>query len=912
MIGITSYGAYIPRLRLARSAVCAQMGWFAPALALAAGGERSMANWDEDAVTMAVAAARDCLQGIDRNTLDGLYLASTTLPFADRQNAGIAAEALSLREDILTADVTAAQKAGTTALIAALDAVAGGGRRQVLVAAADRRETRSAYFHELWFGDGAAALTVGSENPIARHLGTGSVACDFVDHYRGARQRFDYTWEERWARDEGYARIIPRTIEALLHKLQLSVAQVDHLIYPCPFQAEHARIARALGARPEQVVDPLGAVCGETGTAHSLLMLASALDKARPGEKILLAGFGQGCNALLFEVTAAIAALTPRERFGPTLQRRKQTDNYPRWLAFRDLLVKEAGIRAEAPTQTALTVLWRKRRMLTGLVGGRCRACDTPQFPGSEVCVNPACGAIGSQEPQPFADAPARIMSFTGDLLAVSPDPPHIYGMVAFEAGGRMMADFTDCDFDALRVGMPVRMVFRRRGEDPQRGFVNYFWKACPLDASPAHGEAIRFDGRVALVTGAGAGLGRAYALELARRGASVVVNDLGGARDGSGPGSSAAAEAVVREIQALGGKALASGESVASPEGGRRMVQCALEHFGRLDILINNAGILRDKTLLKMEPENWQAVIDVHLTGAYNVTRPALEAMRRNGYGRIVMTTSAAGLYGNFGQCNYAAAKMGLVGLMNALKLEADKYGIRVNTVAPIAASRLTEDVMPPDLLARSSPEFVVPMTLFLASEACSRSGEIFSAGLGHFARVALTTGGAVAVGSPGRPPTLEELAERFEALDALGENRVFPHLNGFLESLLSPPGSSASAPATGDGPAVDRGAVAAIFQRMPQAFNPAAAAGLDLVLQYEISGPGGGDWWCSVKESRCRVEAGRHERPSCTLRMAAGDFAAMIGGALPPMQAFTSGRLKIEGDVIQAQLIGKLFPYR
>jgi len=186
----------------------------------------------------------------------------------------------------------------------------------------------------------------------------------------------------------------------------------------------------------------------------------------------------------------------------------------------------------------------------------------------------------------------------------------------------------------------------------------------------------IRFEGRVAIVTGAGAGLGRVYALELAKRGAKVVVNDFGGARDGTG-GSKAAADKVVEEIKALGGEAVASYESVATPEGGEAIVRKAVESFGRVDILINNAGILRDRTLVKMEPETWDAVLDVHLKGAYNVTRPAFVKMREQGYGRIVMTTSAAGLYGNFGQTNYSAAKMGLVGMMNTLKLEGERHGL-------------------------------------------------------------------------------------------------------------------------------------------------------------------------------------------------------------------------------------------
>ncbi|MFZ1985157.1 MAG: SDR family NAD(P)-dependent oxidoreductase, partial [Desulfatitalea sp.] len=670
MIGITSYGAYIPKLRLERMAIVQAMGWFAPAIMMVAQGERSMCYWDEDAVTMAVAAARDCLIGMDKRSVQGLFLASTTLPFADRQNAGIVATALNLPSAILASDVTASQKAGSTALLTALETVQGGARTNILVAAADRRETRTAYFYEMWYGDGAAALMVGDTDVIAEFKGAYSVSYDFVDHYRAAGRQFDYVWEERWARDEGYAKIIPEAINGLLAKLGITMAEVDRLIFPCFFAAEHQNIARKLGAAPEKVADPLHAVCGETGTAHSLLMLVHALETAQPGDRLLVAGFGQGCNALYFEVTDAITRLAPRSGVSGALAHKKTTGNYAQWLKFRDLIAPEMGIRAEAPTQTAMTALWRNRKMILGLVGGRCQTCGTPQFPKSEICVNPACGAHHSQEEYEFADRPAKIKTFTGDMLAVSVDPPHKYGMVQFDDGGRMMADFTDCDFAELQVGLPMRMEFRKRGEDKARGFVNYFWKAAPTPDAAKEMAKIRFDGQVAIVTGAGGGLGRAYALELARRGAQVVVNDLGGTRDGSG-GSASPADQVVAEIAAAGGRAVANYDNVASPEGGEAIVAAALKQFGRLDIVINNAGILRDKGILKMEPENWRAVLDVHLNGAYHVTRPAFAAMKEQKYGRIVMTSSAAGLYGNFGQSNYASAKMALVGLMNTLKLE-------------------------------------------------------------------------------------------------------------------------------------------------------------------------------------------------------------------------------------------------
>lgn len=280
-------------------------------------------------------------------------------------------------------------------------------------------------------------------------------------------------------------------------------------------------------------------------------------------------------------------------------------------------------------------------------------------------------------------------------------------------------------------------------------------------------GNEIRYDNRVAIVTGAGAGLGRAYALELAKRGAKVVVNDLGGARDGSGGGSAGPAAQVVNEIKAQGGIAVANTNNVATVEGGEGIVKTALDAFGKVDILINNAGILRDKSFLKMEPENWDTVVAVHLRGAYCVTRPAFQVMREKGYGRIIMTSSASGIYGNFGQTNYSAAKMGLVGLMNTLKLEGAKYNVRTNTIAPIAASRLTEDVMPPEMFQKLKPEFVMPIVLYLVSEECQENGAIYNAGMGYFNKAAVYTGPGIAIGDGNTIPTVEEVRNNWTKIN-------------------------------------------------------------------------------------------------------------------------------------------------
>jgi 3-hydroxy-3-methylglutaryl CoA synthase/NAD(P)-dependent dehydrogenase (short-subunit alcohol dehydrogenase family)/putative sterol carrier protein len=909
MIGVVSYGGYIPKLRLNRMSIFQNMGWFAPAIIMVAQGERSFCNWDEDSVTMAVQASRDCLKGLDKSAVDAHYLCSTTLPFADRLNAGIVKSALNLRDDILAEDVTGSLRSGTSALITALDVVRGGEKRQILVAAADKRETKAGYFYEMWFGDGAASLLVGGQGVIAEYLGSYSVAHDFVDHYRAADRKFDYMWEERWVRDEGYSKIIPQAVTGLFKKLSITMEDVDSFVFPCFFKTEHRNIARKLGALAEKVVDNLHGVCGETGAAHPLVMFIHALEKAKPGDRILLAGFGQGCDALYFRVTENIRKLSARNGIKGCLENKKTTDNYLKYLKFRDLIQTEMGIRAEAPTQTAMTVLWRRRKMLLGLVGGKCTRCGTPQFPKMSICVNPECRAVDAQEDHEFSDKKAFIKSFTGDLLSVSVDPPAVYGMIQFEGGGRLMADFTDCELGDVRVGQPVALSFRRRYLDRERGFVGYFWKAVPVPgaaAAEAPENEVRFDGRVAIVTGAGRGLGRAYALELAKRGAKVVVNELGGGKDGGGGEERGAADGVVEEIKALGGEAVANYDTVATVDGGEAIVDCAVKAYGRVDIVINNAGILRDKTLVKMDAESWDGVMGVHLNGAYNVTRPAFVKMREGGYGRRVFTTSAAGLYGNFGQTNYSAAKMGLVGFMNTLKLEGEKYNIKVNTVAPIAGTRLTEGVLPPDIFEKLKPEYVAPLVLYLSSERCPVTGAIYNAGMGYFNRVAVMTGPGTVIGDGKEIPAPEAVAANMKNIKSTESPKEFPNLVAAYGPMLDAFGPKKEGGGGGEGLTVK-----GIFEGIPEAFRAEKAAGLDVVFQFDISGGGGGSWYVIVKEKACSVREGKHERPTTTIKMGEEDFIKLIKGELNAMKAYTSGKLKIEGDLIKSQLIEKLFKF-
>ena len=258
----------------------------------------------------------------------------------------------------------------------------------------------------------------------------------------------------------------------------------------------------------------------------------------------------------------------------------------------------------------------------------------------------------------------------------------------------------------------------------------------------------IRFDGKTAIVTGAGGGLGRCHALELARRGANVVINDLGGSVDGSG-GNSAAAEAVVEEIKAMGGKAIANGSSVTDDAGVQKMIDDTMSEFGRIDIIIANAGILRDKSFSKMTMDDFELVVDVHLMGSVKPIKAAWEIMKEQNYGRIVVTTSSTGLYGNFGQTNYGAAKLGLVGFMNSLKQEGAKNNIRINTVCPVAATRMTENLMSPQMLEALKPEYVTPGVINLVKEDAP-TGMILSAAAGGFSmsQIRETKGAFVALG--------------------------------------------------------------------------------------------------------------------------------------------------------------------
>ena len=476
--GIREFGAYLPRSRLERAAIAAATRWARGARGGKASGERSYCNWDEDSVTMAVEAARDCLAGRGRGSVGSLTLASTTLPFADRSNAGIVATALDLGESTAVADVASCQRAGTSALLSALQRTASAG--DTLVVASDRRLARPGSDQEMNYGHGAAALLVGHGTDLrAELLGHATTMADFVDHYRADGTDFDYVLEERWVRDAGYLQIVPRTIARALEQAGIKAAQVRHFIAQGPRRFA-LDAAKATGIAAEAVVDDLHAKCGDTGTAHPLLLLAGALERAAAGDVILVAGFGQGCDAIVLRATGRGAVTEAGHGLAAALSRGVADGEYVRFLSNCGLVEMDWGMRAERDNRTSQAAAWRRHRDITALVGGRCSACGTVQFPRSQACVNPDCRAFGTQEDHALAESTARVKTFTEDWLAFTRAPPLVYGNVTFDVGGNLYTEFTDTLPGELAIGMPVRFAFRVKDFDSTRAFRRYAWKATP------------------------------------------------------------------------------------------------------------------------------------------------------------------------------------------------------------------------------------------------------------------------------------------------------------------------------------------------------------------------------------------------------------------------------------------------
>lgn len=486
MIGITAFGGYVPRLRLSREAVAQANAWYAPQFA-SQKGARAFANWDEDSVTMAVAAARDCLgPSEDRSNVRCVLLATNSPPFAERLNSAIVAGALTLDDTVEAADLGGTQR---VALAAVAQAIARSNtyRGDVLVIAADRRRARAASTQELEYGDGAAALLIGRNNVLAELVGSATLSVDFVDHFRATGSETDYHWEERWVRDEGVSKLVPRVVAEALKEAGLSPDKVDHFIFPTSFSRMDAQIAKACGVRGDALAASMMESIGDCGAAHGLLMLANVLERAQPGQVIVLAQFGSGAQAIVLRATPLITGFKPARGVSSWLARGKEDRNYTRFLSFGGQLQLERGMRGEQDRKTALSTAWRNRTALLGLVAGKCRVTGSVHFPPSRLSYDPGAPLQDTQEPYKLADRPAHILSWSAEYLSYHPSPPHHYGQIDFEGGGRILMDFTDLDVGEVDSGTAMEMVFRIKDVDTLRGYTRYFWKATPArDASGA------------------------------------------------------------------------------------------------------------------------------------------------------------------------------------------------------------------------------------------------------------------------------------------------------------------------------------------------------------------------------------------------------------------------------------------
>lgn len=444
----------------------------APGLRSLAKGHKAMASWDEDCVTMAVETGRLLRAACPVANSADLTLASTSLPFAERLNAGIVASALGLPPSAMLRDVGSSARSALAELSAALRSSQPA--TACMVVAAERRIAQPASSQEMIQGDGAAGVLVGHGTAIATYVGSASVHADLVDHFRQTGVEHEYGWEERWVRDEGYMKIAVGALQRCLAEAGLSATDVAHFVMPAPLARINEAVAKRAGIPATALVSAGHEAAGDLGTAQPLAMLDTALRAAAPGALILVAAFGSGCDALLLRRTEHPCP-------GSVPDAGCEETSYLKYLSFTRQIDLAWGMRAEMDNKTALTAAWRDHGRTARFEGGRCSRCGTVQFPSGPLCVNPECKAQDSQEPFSLAEQPAHVMSHTSDYLGYTPNPPFQFGHVDFEGGGRVLMEFADTAAGELSVGMPVRMVYRVKEFDSLRGYRRYFWKATPV-----------------------------------------------------------------------------------------------------------------------------------------------------------------------------------------------------------------------------------------------------------------------------------------------------------------------------------------------------------------------------------------------------------------------------------------------
>lgn len=471
MIGITSYGAYVPIYRLSRKDIGFMWGKGVGS------GERSVANADEDSLTMGVEATIDCLRGMDRNIVDGLYFATVSPPYIEKQSASIIRAAADLRQDIPTMDIAHSLRGFTSALKAAEDAIKAGSAKNVMVIASDSRLAAPNSAFEADFGDGAAALLIGDANVIATIEGSYHLSSEFIDVWRKPGDRYMQVWEDRFIREEGYLKILPQAVRALYKKLNLDPRTITRAAFYGPDARTHAAMARAMKLDPKtQVQDPMFGVLGNTGTALAPMILVAALEQAKPGDTILLATYGDGADAYLFKVTEAIAQIQGNRRgIKKHLDSKLMLPNYGKYVQIRDLMEWEKGTIPSR--RSSLPVIWRERDLVWKLYGQKCRNCGNIQLPRHRVCMY--CRAKDNFEPIRISDKTGTLFTYSMDERAQEIVLPKVFSVVDLDGGGRFYSVMTDRDTAKIHVGMKVEMTFRIQLEGSE--LHNYFWRVRPI-----------------------------------------------------------------------------------------------------------------------------------------------------------------------------------------------------------------------------------------------------------------------------------------------------------------------------------------------------------------------------------------------------------------------------------------------
>lgn len=470
MSGIISFGVYVPYYRLSRSTIKSAWGKGK------AKGERAVANFDEDSITMAAAAGMDCIKGFKPEDIDGIYFCSTTSPYSENQCATHLVWVLGLREDVITADFANTLRAGTTALKAAFDAIDSGSAGKILVVAADCRMGQPSSEQELSFGDGAAAFLIGKEGELATLQGFHSLAHQMQDVWRKSNDDFVLAGESRWIVKEGYIRSMSEAINGLLSSTGLKPEEVNNAAISAPDDRSLKTLAVKVGLDMEsQVEDPMLSKIGNTGTPHPLMVLASALQKAKPGDNLLMAGYGDGADTMLLKATDAVKAAANRRGVDYYLDSGSQMESYEKYLTFRQLV--DRGAQASFRGVSSATMMWRDRKWVLGLFGGKCNKCGLTTFPRQRICYK--CRSKDDFELVRLSDKTGKVFTYSLDTLAGGMDPPIVQTLIELDDGTRMYCAMTDRDPEKVEIGMPVEMTFRKLHEGA--GFNNYFWKCKPI-----------------------------------------------------------------------------------------------------------------------------------------------------------------------------------------------------------------------------------------------------------------------------------------------------------------------------------------------------------------------------------------------------------------------------------------------